>query len=177
MPCPSFSTALQGLEEIPTTMLAILTVAERFTIVDAIGTPGEGGTLAGLNVHSLPAGVMVFVAGINRLYQLRKDLPIAVIPDVTDFANVVAAVGSSHTAGYFVACTQMGTVTLSGGEGTVSGFDLSRSGKCLSSLVTAGGTLGKYVLYTPQDDATLAVQSESSDDAGTYFFTYIETPA
>lgn len=157
-------------------MLATLTVAERLTVVDAIGTPGEGGTLAGLNVHGLPSGVLVLVASINRIYQLKKDLPIAVVPDTSDFVNVVAAVGSSHTDGYFVACTQMGTVTLSGGEGTVAGFDLSRPGQFLSKLITVGGTIGKYVLYVAQDAATIAVQSESSDDSSTYFFTRVETP-
>ncbi len=157
-------------------MLATLTVADRLTLVGTIGDPGEGGSLAGLNVHALPAGAIVAVADINRDYQLRKDLPEAVIPDTGDFSNVVAAAGSSATDGYFVARTQMGEVTLAGGEGTVNGFDLSRAGRFLVSLVTPGGTVGKYVLFTIQDDATVAVQSESSDDSSAYFFTYVETP-
>lgn len=157
-------------------MLATLTVADRLTLVDEIGTPSEGGTLAGLNVASLPAGALVYVEASNRFYVLRKDLPTAVIPDVSPYRNVVAAIGSSAQNGYFVACSQQAEVTLVGGQATALGFDLSRDGNWLVGMRAPGGSIGDYVLVTPSTDAAVSVQSEDSDDASTYFILYTETP-
>lgn len=158
-------------------MLANLTVASRLTLVENIGTPSIGGSLAGLNVNELPAGALVYVSNINRCYELRKNLDAAVVPDEGAFRNIVSAVGSSRQAGYFVACEQQGQVTLTGGEATAAGFDFSRTGRFLSSIALAGGTVGKYVIFTPQDAGTLAIQSQDSDDTSTYFFMYFETPS
>ena len=158
-------------------MLATLTTAKRLTLVESIGTPGVGGSLAGINVTALPAGALAYVGSINRFYELRKNLPSAVVPDVTIYRNVVAAVGSSNVAGYWVACQQQGQATLVGGEATVLGFDLSRPGKYLYSIVTGAGSIGDYVIFTANTAGSLDVQSADSDDTSTYFFTRVETPA
>lgn len=154
-------------------MLAQTSVALRLTVVDTIGTPSDGGSLAGQNVNAFPEGVLFYVRDKNRFYRLKKGLDVVVIPDVTANKNVVAGVGSSAAAGYFVACQQQGTVTLVGGTAAVSGLDLSTSGNFLLSLVTQSGTTG-YV-HGATTTVAQATFTSTQADTGTYVFVFVET--
>ncbi len=151
--------------------LSLLPPAMRFTVLDIIGTPGNGDSLAGQNVNEFPAGAVFYVRESNRFYTLRKNLNSAVV--ATPAENVVDGVGSSAAAGRFVACQQSGVATLSGGTITLSGFDLSRGGKFLCTTVTPGGTPG-FLHAAKTADNIATITSSSGSDTSSVLIVFVE---
>lgn len=155
-------------------MLAQIPPQLRLTLVDNIGTPADGGSLAGQNVNAFPDGALFYVANTNRFYRLKKNLPTGVIADSSSNHNVVGGVGSSLAAGFFVACQQQGVFTMTAGSATVSGLDLSTAGSFLVSYVTISGTAGTvHGAITNVGLATFT--SNQGSDASTMVFVFVET--
>lgn len=155
-------------------MLAQLAVADRLTIVDTVGTPGDGASLAGQNVNQYPAGAIFFVRSTKRFYSLKKNLNASVV--ATNLDNVVDGIGSSAAAGRFIAIEQAGNVTLSAGTAVISGFDFTNTAGVLDAsnysflitMNTSGGTPG-----FPRAQATavnqVTITSSSNSDTSNYF--------
>lgn len=156
-------------------MLTQIPPTSRLTLVENIGTPADGGSLAGQNVNAFPEGALFFVRTTNRFYRLKKNLNVLVIADQNGGLNVVNGVGSSAAAGRFVACQQQGTVTLgSGGTGTVSGLDLSTAGFFLLSATATSGTVGVTTgAITTVAQATFS--STQAADRSSLVFVFVET--
>lgn len=155
-------------------MLINLPAAQRLIVVQNIGDASQGDSLAGQNVGLYPAGVLAYVANSNRFYRLRKNLNTLVLPDSSQYRNVVAAVGSSSEEGYWVAVEQIGQVTLATtGVATLIGFDLTTPGFFLTSIITPGGTIGQSHV-TPATVASATVQSSSTSDTSTVGVVYIQ---
>lgn len=91
--------------------LALLPPAKRLTIVENIGTPDEGDSLAGQNVNNFPAGALFYVQASHRLYELRKGLDSLVV--ATSRNNVVDGIGSSAAANVVTAVSSSGSDTSS----------------------------------------------------------------
>lgn len=153
--------------------LSLLTVSKRFTVVEHIGTPDDGDSLAGQNVNNFPEGALFYVSQSNRFYSLRKNLDSLVV--ATGLFNVVDGIGSSAAAGRFVATEQRSAGALTGGTTTSNGFDLSRGGKFLVSLVTPGGTTG-FVHAAKTAANVVTITSSSGADTGTYLVVFVEDP-
>lgn len=153
--------------------LSQLDVSQRLTIVEHIGDPSDGASLAGQNVNAFPAGALFYVRASNRFYNLRKNMDAAVVP-VGNF-NVVNGVGSSAVNGRFVANDQFSGVTLAGGTATISGFDLTRTGFFVVTYVTPGGTQG--FLHAAKTAANIVtVTSSSGSDTSVVSVLYLEAP-
>jgi|SRR5882724_7338782 len=143
------------------TELALLPPAKRLTIVENIGTPADGDSLAGQNVNNFPAGALFYVQAAHRLYELRKGLDALVV--ATSRLNVIDGVGSSDAAGRFVAVQQFGTGALSGGSVALDGFDLTNAGFFLVSYITPAGTQGFLRAAKTAANSVTAVSSSGSD--------------
>ena len=155
------------------TDLALLSLAKRLTVVERIGDPSNGDSLAGQNVNNFPAGALFYVRASNRFYQLRKNLDALVVANSLN--NVVDGVGSSAAAGRFVAVQQSGTATLSTGTASIPGFDLSAGGNFLCSYVTIGGTPG--ILHAAVGAAnSVTVTSSSGSDTSVVLVVFVEFP-
>jgi len=150
--------------------LCLLPVAKRLLLVNVL-SDGSGDSLGGQNVNDLPAGAMVYVRARNRLYTLRKNLNALIVAGSN--GNVVDAVGSSDTAGRFVAVQQWNTGTLSGGTVAITGWDLTRGGLFAVTYVSAGGTQG--FLHAAQTAlGTVTVTSSSGSDTSIVLVQYFE---
>jgi len=155
------------------TDLVRLPVAQRIVVVTHIGDESDGDSLAGQNVNAFPAGVLFYVAQSNRFYALRKNLPSAV--GEQNGLNVVDGVGSSATAGRFIAVQQFATGVLSAGSAVMTGFDLSAGGHFLVGYVTPGGTQG-FLRAAKTADNVVTVTSSSGSDTSTVTVLYLEDP-
>ncbi len=147
--------------------------AKRLTIVESIGTPADGDSLAGQNVNNFQDGALFWVRSSHRMYELRKDLDTDVV--ATSRLNVVDGIGSSAAAGRFVATQQSGFGTLSGGAVALDGFDLTNNGHFLVSYVSAGGTQGFLHAATTADN-TVTITSSSGSDTSVVFVMFVENP-
>lgn len=156
------------------TDLALTTVSKRLTLVDRIGADGSNGdALSGVDVNLYPEGALFYVRASNRLYTLRKNLDPAVV--ATNAENVVDGIGSSATAGRFVAVDQWTTGTLSAGTVVLSGFDLTRGGFFQVTYVTPGGTQSFLrAAKTAVNQAT--VTSGSNADTSVVLVVFKESP-
>lgn len=155
-----------------TNPLKNLDVSQRLTILDAIGTPADGQSLAGQNVNEFPAGVLFYVRSVNRLYTLRKNLNASMVPAGND-QNIINGIGSTAAAGRFVACAQRGFGTLAAGSVILPGFDTSRGGHFLVSYVQAGGTQGflRGVIVSP---GSIGITSSSGSDTSQVVCEFLE---
>ena len=153
--------------------LSQLAVSKRLTIVEKIGTPDDGESLAGQNVNDFPSGALFYVRSSHRLYELRKNLPSAVV--ATNANNVVDGIGSSAAAGRFVAVTQWWFGQMTAGSVAIAGFDLSSNGLLLASHQTHDGTVGN--LAAVKTTASIAtVTSTSNTDTSTVVVQWFEFP-
>ncbi len=154
------------------TDLALLSVAKRVTIVESVGTPDDGNSLAGQNVNNFPSGALFYVESSHRMYELRKNID-ALVAEDGSFFNVVNGVGSSAVAGRFVAQQQFGHGALVAGSLSLDGFDLTNNGFFLVSYITPLGTQG--FLHGQKVDAnTAAVTSSSGSDTSTVLMVFVE---
>ncbi len=147
--------------------------AQRLTIVEGIGDPSDGESLAGQNVNAYPAGALFYVRSSHRMYELRKNLDALVV--ATGALNVVDGIGSSAVAGRFVATTQYVSGTLSGGTIDIAGFDLGSSGLFQVSPTAFGGTPG-FLRAVKVDAHTARVISSSGSDTSTVVVVLLENP-
>jgi len=148
----------------------LISVSKRITIVDSVGTPDDGESLAGQNVNNFPEGALFFVRATGRLYALKKNVNAAVV--ATGANNVVDGIGSAQDTGRFVALKQWRTVTLTGGSATgITGFDLTGTGTFEITLVTPGGTPG-FVHAAITAPNTLSLTSTNGADTSTYSVAY-----
>ena len=156
------------------TALKMLDVNQRLTILDRVGSPANGDSLAGQNVNAYPEGALFYVRASNRLYELRKNLDALVVQN--SLYNVVDGVGSSAADGRFIAVDQWGTLTLSGGTGLLPGFDLTEGGFFQCTYVTIGGTPG--ILHGAKTAAnSMTVTSSSNTDTSVVLVVFKESPS
>ncbi len=147
--------------------------SQRVTIVEAIGDPSDGESLAGQNVNTYPAGALFYVRASHRMYELRKDLDVAVV--ATGALNVIDGIGSSAAAGRFVACEQRSFGTLVGGTIAIDGFDLTSGGEFLVGYVLPGGTQG-FLRGGQTGPNEVTVTSSSNSDTSTVVVLFLESP-
>lgn len=156
-------------------MLTLTPPAQRVTLVSGIGVGSDGDSLAGQNVNNFPDGALFFCADTKRTYMLQKNLPVTVVAGNAN-GNVVAGIGSDHTAGFFVACLQADTFILSGGTLTQIGWSLpvGQNYDFLVSLITPGGTPG-FPHAARATDHSVTLTSTQDADTGTYLVVLIPT--
>lgn len=153
-------------------MLTNTPAALRLTLVSDLGTPSDGGTLAGQNVNDFPDGALFFVQRTARFYQLVKNLSTTVVP--ASGVNVIAGIGSSDAAGRFIAVQQAEQATLVAGVAVVTGLYLPATSahSFLVCMVTPGGTPG-FVHAARTTDHSATITSTSNTDTSTYLLVVI----
>lgn len=155
-------------------------VGKRVTILDTIGTLGDGSdgqSLRGQNVNAFPDACLFYVRDSNRMYRLKKNQSVAIAEDTTGMDNVVSGIGSSAAAGRFVALVQMNVITLGGGgAGSIAGWDVNPDGWFHCTYVTFGTSPG-FLRASATSETTVTVNSSDGESTGgTVFVTYYETP-
>lgn len=142
-------------------MLTQTPPAQRVTLVATVGTKGDGDSLAGLNVHDLPAGALAYVLDTNRLYVLRKDLSTTQVEGAS--GNVINSVGSADTGFRWVAVQQCDVAVLVNGTATLNGWALGSPEFFLVSVVTAGGSAGTLHAARTTDHSVTVTSSDAED--------------
>jgi len=156
------------------TDLSQAALGKRLTMVENVGSPGDGDSLSGQNVNNFPDGALFYVRASHRMYELRKNLDALVVESDTTL-NVRDGVGSSASAGRFVATQQWTFGTLSGGTLAIPGWDLTNNGFFLISVATIGGTPG--TLHGAKTAAnSMTVTSSSGSDTSTVVVAFLENP-
>jgi hypothetical protein len=157
-------------------------IGKRVTILNTIGVQGDksdGQSLRGQNVNNFPAASLFYVRDSNRMYRLKKSLAVAIAEDTGGMANVINGLGSSAANGRFVALVQMGTGTLTGGEGTstvdIAGWDVNPAGQFHVSYSTLSGGVGALMAESISE-TTVRVTSSSGSDGSIVFVTYYQLP-
>jgi hypothetical protein len=157
-------------------MLSQLPAAQRVNLVSSLNVGEAGDTLQNVNVGLYPDGALFFVNATQRMYALRKNLPVTVVAGGSS-GNVVAGVGSDNVQGFFVACEQSDVFTLSSGTQAKAGWSLP-SGPAyffLATLVNANSTTTGFVHAARTDDHTVTLTSAQGADGGTYLVVMVPT--